>query len=96
MKRTAHLLDDPWLAPFADAGRGNGFIFDTYDSNGLFWAMDQAMAFWSLPAEVREVEIRRIMAESLTRFNHEACARQYIELYEQMLHRHLVKDFSAR
>ena len=73
---------------------GNGFRFDTYDANGLFWAMDQAMAFWSLPAEVREVEIRRIMAESLTRFNHEACARQYIELYEQMLHRHLVRDFA--
>ena len=75
---------------------GNGFRFDTYDSNGLFWAMDQAMAFWSHPADVREAEIRRIMAESLTRFNHEACARQYIELYEQMLHRHLVKDFSER
>ena len=73
---------------------GNGFRFDTYDANGLFWAMDQAMAFWSLPAEVREAEIKRIMAESLTRFNHEACARQYIELYEQMLHRHLVRDFS--
>ena len=70
---------------------GNGFRFDTYDANGLFWAMDQAMAFWSLPAEVREVEIRRIMAESLTRFNHEACAREYIRLYERMLDRPLVK-----
>ena len=75
--------------------RGNGFIFDTYDSNGLFWAMDQAMAFWAQPPEVREREITRIMAESLKRFNHEACARQYIELYEKMLHRPLVKDFSA-
>ena len=75
--------------------RGNGFIFDTYDSNGLFWAMDQAMAFWAQPPEVREREITRIMTESLKRFNHEACARQYIELYEKMLHRPLVKDFSA-
>ena len=78
----------------ADSGRGNGFIFETYDSNGLFWAMDQAMAFWHRPAEVRAREISRIMTESLSRFNHEACARQYIELYERMLHRALVKDFA--
>ena len=52
----------------ADSGRGNGFIFETYDSNGLFWAMDQAMAFWHRPAEVRAREISRIMTESLSRF----------------------------
>ena len=79
----------------ADAGRGNGFIFETYDANGLFWAMDQAMAFWRRPADVRAREVSRIMAESLSRFNHEACARQYIELYERMLHRPLVKDFAG-
>ena len=78
----------------ADSGRGNGFVFDTYDSNGLFWAMDRAMAFWRRPAEARAKEISRIMAESLSRFNHEACARKYIELYERMLHRPLVKDFA--
>ena len=74
---------------------GNGFRFDTYDSGGLFWAMDQAMAFWALPPDIREREIARIMEESLRRFNHETCARQYIELYEHMLHRPLVKDFAA-
>ena len=73
---------------------GNGFRFDTYDSNGLFWAMDQAMAFWHCAPEVREAEIARIMDESLHRFNHETCAREYITLYEQMLHRALVRDFS--
>ncbi len=74
--------------------KGNGFLFDTYDSNGLFWALDQAMAFWSLAPEVREHEITRIMAESLKRFNHEKCASEYIELYEKMLHRHLVRSVS--
>ncbi len=69
---------------------GNGFLFDIYDSNGLFWAMDQAMNFWTHPAEVREREIKRIMSDSLCRFNHEACARDYIALYEQMLDRKLV------
>jgi len=57
--------------------------------------MDQAMAFWRRPADVRAREISRIMEESLRRFNHEACARQYIDMYERMLHRPLVKDFSG-
>ena len=70
---------------------GNGFVFDTYDSGGLFWAMDRAMEFCSQPAEVREREIARIMSESLARFNHEACAKEYIGLYEKMLDRPLVK-----
>ena len=74
---------------------GNGFIFDTYDSQGLFWAMDQAMAFYRQPREIREREIRRIMSESLARFNHEACAKEYIRLYEKMLSRPLVNHSSA-
>ncbi len=78
----------------AEHSKGNGFIFDTYDSGGLFWAIDRAMDFYSLPADVREREVSRVMAESLRRFSHEACAKQYIALYESMLHRHLVKDFS--
>ena len=72
-------------------GQGNGFVFDTYDSNGLFWAMDQAMAFYLQPVEVREREVKRIMSESTARFNHEACAKEYIALYEKMLDRPLVR-----
>ena len=78
-----------------DGSKGNGFVFDTYDSQGLFWAMDQAMAFYMQPREVREREVRRIMAESVARFNHEACAKEYIKLYEKMLERPLVKRSSA-
>ena len=73
---------------------GNGFRFDTYDANGLFWAMDQAMDFWALPADVRAAEISRIMTESLKRFNHEECAREYITLYEKMPNRPLVKSYA--
>ena len=75
------------------ASRGNGFRFDTYDSGGLFWAMDQAMAFYHQPTDVKDREIKRIMNESLRRFNHEACAREYIKLYEKMLDRPLVREF---
>ena len=72
------------------ASRGNGFVFDNYDSNGLMWAMDKAVEFFRLPREIREREVQRIMAESLQRFSHKECARQYIELYEKMLDRPLV------
>ena len=74
-----------------NASVGNGFRFDTYDSGGLMWAMDQAMAFYRQPREIREREIRRIMVESLRRFNHTECAKEYIKLYEKMLDRPLVK-----
>ena len=83
-------IRDSW-----NSSRGNGFVFDTYDSKGLFWAMDQAMAFYQQPVEVKEREIARIMTESLARFNHEACAKEYIKLYEKMLDRPLVKKFDA-
>ncbi len=78
-----------------DGSKGNGFVFDTYDSQGLFWAMDQAMAFYMQPREVREREVRRIMAESVAPVNPEACAKEYIKLYEKMLERPLVKRSSA-
>jgi glycogen synthase len=73
---------------------GNGFIFDTYDSGGLFWAMDRAMDFWRLDESVKTAEISRVMEQSLGRFSHEVCAKQYIDLYEKMLHRHLVRSFA--
>jgi len=75
----------------ANASKGNGFVFDTYDSGGLFWAMDQAMAFHELPRDIHDREVSRIMRESIERFNHQACAREYIKLYEKMLDRKLVK-----
>ena len=72
------------------ADTGNGFLFETYDSGGLFWAIDQAMAFYRLPAKVREKQIRRIMTHATTTFNHDVTAKQYIDLYEKMLDRPLI------
>ncbi len=74
---------------------GNGFVFKNYDSAGLLWAVDQAMRFWHLPAEVKAREIARIMRESAARFNHDVTAARYIEIYESMLHRPLVKGVEA-
>jgi ADP-glucose type glycogen/starch synthase len=75
-----------------EAGTGNGFLFNIYDSTGLNWAFDQAMAFQRLGQRVREREIRRIMVESRTNFSHAVTAGHYIELYERMLHRPLLKE----
>jgi len=70
--------------------RGNGFLFEYFDAEGLFWAIQQAMAFYNQPPARRAAHIARIMAESKSTFNHGVTARHYIELYERMLHRPLV------
>ena len=72
--------------------RGNGFLFKTFDSNGLFWAIEQAMNFYNLPKATKNQQIRRIMKESAETFTHANTARQYIALYEQMLKRPLIVE----
>ena len=78
--------------PFDEAANtGNGFLFNVFESSGLFWVMDRAMDFWSLPAGRRNAQIARVMRESKARFNHNVCAQAYIDIYEKMLNRALVK-----
>jgi starch synthase len=69
---------------------GNGFKFETYDSGGLFWAIQEAMRFYKLPPKIKARQIERIMTESIASFNHDVTAQQYIELYEKMLERPLI------
>ncbi len=75
-----------------DAGNdtGSGFLFETYDSGGLMWAIDQAMAFYQQPDRFKESQVSRIMRQGLEVFTHEFNARQYIDLYEKMLERPLI------
>jgi starch synthase len=68
---------------------GNGFVFETYDSDGLRWAIDRAMEFYRLPPKVRAGQIARVMGEALRDFNFAVPARQYFDLYERMLKRPL-------
>ena len=75
-----------------EKGTGNGFLFDTYDSGGLAWAVDQAMAFYRLDPHTRGTQIGRIMQESKQRFNHAVTAQAYIDIYQKMLNRPLVDD----
>lgn len=69
---------------------GNGFLFKYFDSAGLSWAIDQAMAFYNLPERVKNRQIRRIMGKSITTFNYKNTSQNYINLYEKMLQRPLL------
>ncbi len=72
---------------------GNGFAFNVYNSQGLMWAIDQAMEFYRLPSDIRNAQIKRIMQEANQQFNHSVTAQKYIDVYEQMLERPLLKSF---
>jgi len=69
---------------------GNGFLFNYFDAAGLFWAIEQAMAFYKLSPKIKAAQIKRIMKESADTFTHDNTARQYIALYEKMLQRPLI------
>ena len=69
---------------------GNGFSFKNYDTNGLRWAIDEAMIFARLPLETRAWHIQRIMQDARNRFDHSVMAKQYFGIYERMLQRPIV------
>jgi len=69
---------------------GNGFLFKTFNSEGLCWAIEQAMQFYAMPDNKRERQVSRIMKQSISSFNFQNTAQQYIDLYEKMLKRHLI------
>jgi starch synthase/alpha-amylase len=70
--------------------RGSGFLFNTYDSGGLMWAIDQAMAFYQRPASEKARQVARIMRQATETFTHSVNASHYIDLYERMLERPLL------
>ena len=65
--------------------RGNGFLFKFFDTQGLRWAIDQAMQFHRMPLETKVPQLARIMRDAAERFNHKATASEYIRQYEKML-----------
>ena len=73
-----------------DGKLGNGFRFEHYSSNGLRWAIDEAMKFYQWEPTKKNKAIRRIMKESDALFSHQATAASYIARYEQMLGRDIV------
>jgi len=70
--------------------KGNGFAFNVYGSDGLQWAIDEAMKFYKLSSNIKEKQISRIMQEGIENFNHSVTARKYFDIYEKMLKRPLI------
>lgn len=66
------------------AGVGTGFLYRNYNAEGLLWAIEQAMIFFSLPNEQKSSQVMRIMRESMLRFSFEETASRVIELYSSM------------
>jgi starch synthase/alpha-amylase len=71
---------------------GNGFLFKDFDSNGLSWAIDEAINFFNLDQKIKKKQIERVMTQSTATFSHAVTAGRYIDLYEKMLKRPLVKE----
>lgn len=69
---------------------GNGFLFETYEGGGLFWAIGEAISFYRQPKAVRNAHIQRIMEESIRRFSRKVMADQYLALYAKLLKRPMV------
>jgi starch synthase/alpha-amylase len=69
---------------------GNGFLFETYDSGGLFWAIQEAMTFYRQPGTLRNAHIQRIMRKGISRFNKKVMADQYLALYTKLLKRPMI------
>jgi len=68
-----------------DGNLGNGFRFDVYGSEGLRWAIDEAIRFYQWDEADKTKTLQRIMKESKKRFNHKTTATAYIDLYSKML-----------
>jgi len=75
-----------------DGNHGNGFRFENYDTNGLKWAVDEAMRFFSQPEDFRNRVVSRVMTDARRRFTHDVTAQEYINIYERMLSRPLLRS----
>jgi ADP-glucose type glycogen/starch synthase len=76
-----------------DCAEGNGFLFKDYDSNGLYWAITRAMAFYHASDDTKQSTVSRIMQQAQEQFSLSRTAQQYMDLYERMLQRPLLPRF---
>lgn len=74
----------------SDGTAGNGFVFNHFNPEALFWAVSEAMRFFRRSAGEKHTILQRVMRESLDSFNHKTCAEAYFRIYEDMLKRPLV------
>ncbi len=66
-----------------ETGEGNGFLFETYDSGGILWAVNEALNVY----ENRDSWNRLVKNCMETKLSWRDSAKKYIELYEEMLNK---------
>lgn len=71
-----------------DTHSGNGFPFEVHNSDGLRWAIDQAIGFYLKPAKEREETIRRVMTDAARSFLPSTMISEYLALYGELLAPH--------
>ena len=80
VRKTGGLADT--IYPYqTDTKDGNGFLFETYDGNGLLWALDQALTVYHQGPEEWKHVVRNAMASN---YSWENSALEYIKLYENL------------
>ncbi len=65
--------------------RGNGFLFNDFDTNALRWGIGEAIGFHRLPSDIQKQERRRIMVESSHRFSPERVVDDYMDVYSRLV-----------
>jgi len=71
-------------------GKGNGFVFNDYVSDALWWACCEAMNFYRAGENARIATLRRVMREGVHHFNLERTTLEYIRVYERLLGEKLI------
>ena len=64
---------------------GNGFAFNNFDSEGLRWAINEAMSFRQLPLEKQQKTVERVMTEAKEQFSPRSLVNNYSALYQKIL-----------
>jgi glycogen synthase len=63
---------------------GNGFLFRDYDTGGLWYGMQKSLHFHKRPAEIREIQVKRIMKEARGKYDLGNMIAEYIRIYERL------------
>ena len=61
--------------------KGNGFLFETYDGNGLLWAVEEALKVYHMGKEEWKNVVKNAMDSD---YSWESSADKYIAVYEKL------------
>jgi len=68
----------------APEDEGNGFLFQNYDTGGLWYGLSRSVQFHRRPMDIREQQIKRIMREARKKYDLDNMVDAYLRLYERL------------